>query len=98
MWDSMKVDKELIERVAEVARLKLTAAEIKEFLPQLKEILKAFSKIDEINTDKAKPSCQPVELKNVLREDKKEKCLSQEDALSNTSQKKDGYFKGPRAV
>ena len=41
---------------------------------------------------------QPVELKNALREDIEEKCLSQEEALSLTEHKKDGYFKGPKAV
>jgi Asp-tRNA(Asn)/Glu-tRNA(Gln) amidotransferase C subunit len=34
----------------------------------------------------------------MLREDKVEKSLSQEVALANTKLKKDGYFKGPRAV
>ena len=43
-------------------------------------------------------SLQPVELKNMLREDKKEECFSQEEALSLSEHKKDGYFKGPRAV
>jgi len=37
-------------------------------------------------------------MKNVLREDKEEKCLSQKEALSLTEHKKDGYFKGPKAV
>ena len=94
----MKLDKELIEKVASVARLNLKESEIKKFLPQLKDILNALSKIDEIKTDKVKPSFQPVELKNRMREDKKGKCLTQEEALSNTEHKKDGYFKGPRAV
>lgn len=94
----MKVDKELIKKVASVARLELTDAEIKKFQPQLKDILDAFSKVDKVNTDKVKPSFQPVELKNTLRKDKKGKCLTQEEALSNTEHKKDGYFKGPRAV
>ena len=94
----MKLDKELIEKVASVARLNLTDAEIKKLLPELKDILNAFSKIDKVNTDKTKPSFQPVELKNALRKDKKGKCLTQEEALSNTEHKKDGYFKGPRAV
>ena len=35
----MKVDKELIEKVASLARLKLTEKEVNKFLPQLKEIL-----------------------------------------------------------
>ena len=94
----MRVDKELIEHVAEVARLNLTDAEIKRFLPQLKEILDAFSEVSKVNTANTKPSFQPVELKNVMREDKTEECLTQEDALKNTEHKKDGYFKGPRAV
>ena len=94
----MKVDKELIKHVAETARLKLTDKEIEKFLPQLKEALEYFSKLNEVKTDNVKPSFQPVEIKNVLREDKEEKCLSQEDALSLTEHKKDGYFKGPRAV
>ena len=94
----MKLDKELIEKVASVARLNLKESEVKKFLPQLKNILNAFSKIDEVKTEKTKPSFQPVELKNQMREDKKGKCLSQEEALSNTEHKKDGYFKGPRAV
>ena len=94
----MKVDKGLIEKVASVARLKLTDAEIEKFLPQFSEILNAFSTLDELNVDKTKPSFQPVELKNIMREDKTEDCLSQEKALENTEHKKDGYFKGPRAV
>ena len=94
----MEVDKKLLEHVAEVARLKLSEQEIEKFLPQLKETLEFFSKLKEINTDNAKPSFQPVELKNAMRDDREEQCLSQDDALSLTEHKKDGYFKGPRAV
>ena len=94
----MKIDKELIKHVAETARLKLTDKEIEKFLPQLKEALEYFSKLNEVKTDNAKPSFQPVEIKNALREDKVGKCLTQEEALSLTEHKKDGYFKGPRAV
>ncbi len=94
----MKIDKAPIEHIADVARLKLTEAEIKKFLPQLKEILGSFSKLDEVNTDNTKPSFHPAELKNMLREDETKPCLSQEEALSNSKEKKDGYFKGPMAI
>lgn len=94
----MEIDKKLLEHVAELARLKLNEEEINKFLPQLKEALEFFSKLKEINTDNVKPSFQPVELKNVMREDKEEECVSQDNALSLTEHKKDGYFKGPRAV
>ena len=94
----MRVGEELIKHVAEVARLNLTEAEIKKFVPQLKEILNTFSEISKVDTKGIKPSIQPVELKNVFREDNIGVSLTQEEALRNTEHKKDGYFKGPRAV
>jgi len=94
----MKVDKELILNVAKNARLKLSEKEIDEFLPELKEILESFSKLDKVKTDKLEPAFHPINIKNVYREDKVEKSLSQEEALSNSKNKKDGYFKGPKAI
>ena len=93
-----KIDKELIEHIADVARLRLTEKEKDKFVKELKEIISAFSKLDEVDTKNVDINLQPVELKNMLREDKEEKCLSQKEALSLTEHKKDGYFKGPKAV
>ncbi|MFH2027627.1 MAG: Asp-tRNA(Asn)/Glu-tRNA(Gln) amidotransferase subunit GatC [Nanoarchaeota archaeon] len=94
----MKIDNELIQKVAGLARLNLTDSEIKKFTPELKDILDAFSKLDKVNTDKIRPSFQPVEIKDFMREDKIQPSLSQEQALRNSESKKDGYFKGPKAV
>ena len=94
----MEVDRKILEHVAEIARLKLTEKEIEKFLPQLRELLSFFSQIKEIDTDKIKPSFQPVEIRDIMREDKEKECLSQEEALALAEHKKDGYFKGPRAV
>jgi aspartyl-tRNA(Asn)/glutamyl-tRNA(Gln) amidotransferase subunit C len=94
----MKIDKDLIRNVGNVARLNLDEKEVDEFVIELKEVLENFSLIDECDTSKVEPSFQPVELKNVMREDKVVPGLSQEEALSNSKDKKDGYFKGPRAV
>ena len=94
----VKINKELIEHVAEIARLKLTDKEIEKFSKELKDIIDVFSKIDKVNAKNIETSLQPVELKNMLREDIEEKTFSQEEALSLSEHKKDGYFKGPRAV
>ena len=94
----VKINKDLIEHVAEVARLKLTDNEIEKFSKELREIIESFSKLDEVDTNGIEPSLQPVELKNMLREDKEEISFTQEEALSLTDHKKDGYFKGPKVV
>ena len=94
----VNINKELVERIANNAKLSLTDKEKDRFSNELKEIIDAFSKLDEVDTKDVDISLQPVELKNSLREDKAKECLSQEEALSLTEHKKDGYFKGPRAV
>ena len=94
----VEINKKLIGHVAEVARLRLTDKEIEKFSKELKEVIETFSKLDKVDTKGIEPSLQPVELKNMLREDKKEECFSQEDALSLSEHKKDGYFKGPKAI
>lgn len=94
----VKINKELIEHVAGLARLKLTDKEIENFSKEIKEVIEAFSKLDKVDTKGIETSLQAVELKNMLREDKEEKSFTQEEALSLTDHKKDGYFKGPRAV
>jgi len=94
----VKINKELIEHVAEVARLKLTDKEIEKFSKELKEVIEVFSSIDKIDTKGVETSLQPVELKNMLREDKEEKSFTQEEALRLTDHKMNGYFKGPKAV
>lgn len=94
----VEINKKLIEHVAEVARLKLTEKEKDKFVPELKEVIETFSRLDEVDTKDVDISLQPVEMKNVLREDSEEPCLKQEEALSLTEHKKDGYFKGPKAI
>lgn len=94
----MDINKELVLKVAKNARLNLTEEEIKEFVPQFKEILTTFSELSKVNTDKVKPSFQPLEIKNALREDQEKECVSQEDILKNTAHKRNGYFLGPRAL
>ncbi len=94
----MKIDKQLIEKVAKNARLKLTESEIKEFLPQLKEILEYFSEIEKAPTGNLQPTFHPIEIKNITREDIIKKCLTQQEALQNTKHKQDGYFKGPKTI
>lgn len=92
------IDKKIVKHVANLARIKLEDKEIEKFSREFSDILEAFSSLKEINTKNVKPSFQPIELKNILREDIPEKSLTQEEALANAEQKEDEFFKGPRSV
>ena len=92
----MKIDRKILQSVASDARLKLSKKEEDELLPQLNEILEIFSSLNNLKIEKIKPSFQPIEVKNVLREDSVQKC--EEDMLSNTKNKEEGFFKGPKVI
>jgi aspartyl-tRNA(Asn)/glutamyl-tRNA(Gln) amidotransferase subunit C len=94
----MKDIKESLSKAAELARLKLSPEELAQFSKEAEEILKLFSQIDKIDTKGIEPAYQPVEISNVYREDKTAKCLPQKDALSNTTHKENGYFRGPKTI
>ncbi len=94
----MQVNEELIVKVAKNARLKLSDSEIKEFIPQFKEILNSFSELSKVNTDKVKPSFQPIEIRNSLREDKPRPSVDTNEILKNAKHKKGDYFLGPKAL
>lgn len=96
MHDYWKIDEQLVKRVAENARLKLSEHELEKFTKQLEDILKAFKEIDKVDTDNVKPSFHPQEIKNVFREDKAKEWKW--EPLSNTEHKEKKYFKGPRIV
>ncbi len=92
----MEINKDLIKNVARNARLGINEDEAEEFVPQFKEVLELFKKLEVVDTDNIEPSFHPVVIKNVLREDTEEKCLSQDDALKNSVHKKEGFFVGPK--
>ncbi len=96
----VEVTKDLIKKVAENARLKLTEEELKKFVPQIKEVIvDSFSKLDEIDATE-EPSFQPLPLSNKFRKDEPKGSVSQESALENVSPKlkENGYIKGPKAL
>lgn len=94
----MKIDKETIEKVAEVARIQLTDKELNKFSKDLDDILKAFDILKKIDTSKEKPTFQPIEVKNILREDLIEECLPQKKVLEMTENKEGKFIKGPRVI
>ena len=94
----MKVDRELLERVAKNARLELSEEEIQEFLPQLSEVLAVFETLKEVDCSDVEPSFQPIEVTNVMREDEIIPSYPKEAVFKGVKNKEDEYFKGPKAV
>ena len=94
----MKIDKELIEKVAKISRLNLSEKDKEGFIKDFKDILEMFSKVNKLDTNNVELSVQPIKIENVFREDKVKKSLDEKEVFLNSKYKEKGFFKGPRIL
>lgn len=85
-----------IEHLANLSRISLPQQE--DFYQNFLNLLTFVEDIKNINVENIKPTLSPVTLNNVFREDKITPSLSQEEALLNAPQKKDGFFVIPKVL
>lgn len=78
-----------VRKVAKLARLQLSEADVDRFTQQLGQVLGYVEMLSELNTDGVEPLAHPLEIENVLREDVPTPSLSREATLSNAP-KSDG--------
>ncbi|MBU4560918.1 Asp-tRNA(Asn)/Glu-tRNA(Gln) amidotransferase subunit GatC [bacterium] len=93
-----KITKRDVEYVAKLARLKLSEKEKEKFTKQLDQILKYVDKLNELDTEKVKPTSHVLPLKNVFREDRVGESLKVEKVLENAPEKAKGFFKVPKVI
>jgi len=94
----MKVDNQLIEDLARLAKLKFDKQGIEKMKTDLESILGFVDKLSEINTEGVDPLIYLSEELNVLRADEIGEEITQEDALKNAPEKDSDYFKVPTVL
>ncbi|MBI4450636.1 Asp-tRNA(Asn)/Glu-tRNA(Gln) amidotransferase subunit GatB [Candidatus Woesearchaeota archaeon] len=90
----MILDSSLLDKIAANSRLAISAQEKDALLPQLQEILDAFSKLENAT---GKGTTHPVPIQNIWRADEEKPCLDKDAALQNTHTR-DPFFLGPRTM
>ena len=94
----MKISKDEVLYVADLARLNLDPAAIDKFAGQIGDILDYVDKLNEVNTEGVKPTSHAITLTNAFREDEQQEHLEREQALANAPQKEDGNFVVPKII
>ena len=94
----MKITKDEVLYVADLARLDLDEASIEKFAGQIGKILEYVEKLNEVATEGVRPTSHAISLTNVFREDVLKDHLKREKALANAPQKEDGSFVVPKVV
>ena len=84
------MDREIVERVAKVARMNLTAEELDEFKDDLEEILGYFDILDS-----APVSDSEVEITGVMRDDIPMQTIDPKELLRDMKTY-EGYVRGPK--
>jgi len=91
----MRLTKEEVEHIANLARLKLTGEEKGRYREQLSAILDYFTQLQGVDTTDIPPTSSVLPVRSVLRPDDPSPGLSLEELLENAPQTESGQFRVP---
>ena len=89
-----KITSNTVKHIAKLAKIPVTEKEEGRLAEGFNHVLEVVDELNKVDVKGVEPSHRVTSLENVLREDKVNdgKMLTQEQALSNTKNKHDGYF------
>lgn len=90
-----ELTREQVAKVALLARLKLSDAELDLFQSQLANVLSYVEQLNEVDTEDVEPMAHAVEVVNVLRPDVIRESLARDAALANAPKTDGSYFLVP---
>jgi aspartyl-tRNA(Asn)/glutamyl-tRNA(Gln) amidotransferase subunit C len=94
----MKITKDEVLYVADLARLDLDEEAIETFAGQIGKILQYVDTLNEVDTEGIRPTSHAIFLTNAFREDEPGPHLDREQALANAPEKDDGSFIVPKVI
>lgn len=94
----MKISKQEVEHVANLARLELSEQEKEMLTGQLSNILTYMEKLNELDTKDVEPTAHVLDVRNAMRDDTAAPSLDQDRALANAPEKAAGHYKVPKII
>jgi len=94
----MKIDNNLVDRLAELSKLEFEPADKEKIQADLQKILDLVEKLSEVNVEGVEPLVYMTDERNVLRKDEVKDMVTKEDALLNAPQKDSDYFRVPKVI
>jgi aspartyl-tRNA(Asn)/glutamyl-tRNA(Gln) amidotransferase subunit C len=94
----MKISKDEVLYVANLARLDIDEAAVEKLTGQIGDILDYVDQLKQVDTSGIQPTSHAVPLTNAFREDLEKPHLDREAALANAPQPEDGFFVVPKVV
>ncbi|HLS06781.1 MAG TPA: Asp-tRNA(Asn)/Glu-tRNA(Gln) amidotransferase subunit GatC [Bacillota bacterium] len=90
-----KITKDDVKRLADVSQIAMTDDEAEDYVAEMQSIFEFAAMLQELNTEDVEPTIHILPGTTMLRSDEPKHSLTQEEALKNAPEAKDGYFKVP---
>ena len=87
-----------VEKVSLLARLLLTPDELSSMTTQLGQIVSYVESLGELATDDVAPLAHPLEIHNVLADDRVERSLLRDEALRNAPKRDEECYRVPAVL
>ncbi len=94
----MKLDTNTINKIAKLARIRLSAEDAEDLLKDMNSILDWVEQLNEVNTDSIEPLTNISSSILPLRKDESKDVNSSDEVLKNSPDKLEGYFAVPKVV
>jgi aspartyl-tRNA(Asn)/glutamyl-tRNA(Gln) amidotransferase subunit C len=94
----MKITRETVLHVAELARLEFQENELDKFREQLENILGYIDNLNKLDTSGVEPTYHVLEISTPLRKDIVEPWLSVDQALENSPGREHDFFAVPKVI
>ena len=94
----MKLDTNTINKIAKLARIRLSEEEANELLKDMNLILDWVEQLNEVNTNSVEPLTNISSSKLPKRNDEAKDINSSDEILENSPDKLEGYFVVPKVV
>lgn len=94
----MKVDRELLDKIAHLARLEFDEGDAESMMADMTAIVEWVEKLKEVDTNGIEPLTTMSHEINAVREDRVGAHLDHKQALKNAPRKDDDYFRVPKVI
>jgi aspartyl-tRNA(Asn)/glutamyl-tRNA(Gln) amidotransferase subunit C len=94
-YDPRMIEREQVEHVARLARLKLSDEEVERMASELSGILDHVERIGELDLDGVEPTSHVIALENVLRPDEPRPSWERDEMLERAPDPAAGAFRVP---
>lgn len=88
-----KITNQEVEKIAKLARIKLSPNEITKYASQLGDILNYVNQLSEVDTKNTEPTSQITGLVNIMRQDKVKIFKDSQSLIKLAPESKDGQVK-----